>query len=236
MLPLAEPFIGSHGVYGYEYPTQFASGNSELSYAEVLGQSLTESFREASSDQSLTVIGHSAGAMLCMSPGVTCPKSLTHLVLIAGSPDGRWVEHAASFANSPALARADGLERAFLRDPSPENLQRLFLAWWPYYFSPANREIGEAFLRSLNFSPEPYSRRGKFFTGDFAGRVPSEPTAITVIHGSDDHATPPSVFDGHPLKHAANAKFYVISGAGHFPWVEQPQRLKEVLTQRVNAC
>jgi pimeloyl-ACP methyl ester carboxylesterase len=235
MLPLAEPFLATHRVYGFEYPTQFEAENLDDSYAEVLSKSLTDAFREASADQSLNVVGHSAGAMLCVSPGVTYPKTLINLVLISGAPDGRWVEHAAAFADSLAFDEVEERERDFSSDPSPENLQRLFVAWWPYYFSPANREIGETFLRTLTFSAESYVRRGQFFIRDFAGRVPPEPASITVIHGSDDQATPPSVFDGHPLRPGPRAKFIVISGAGHFPWVEQPQMTKEVLS-RVIGC
>ena len=130
MLPLAEPFLATHRIYGYEYPTQFETENLEPSYAEILNVSLTDAFREASADQSLTVVGHSAGAMLCISPGVTCPKTLTNLVLISGAPDGRWVEHAAAFAKSLSIDGVEELERDFFRDPSPENLKRLFVAWW----------------------------------------------------------------------------------------------------------
>jgi hypothetical protein len=50
MLPLAEQFLATHRVYGYEYPTQFEAENLDPSYSEVLSKSLTEAFRKAAEE------------------------------------------------------------------------------------------------------------------------------------------------------------------------------------------
>lgn len=131
--------------------------------------------------------------------------------------------------NLPSLADATA---QLINNPTHDALKELYLLEASYFFSPQNRSKGiEQIVEKLDFCIPTehwwYTEGAKVYSE--IKWVPEKmPTLI--VGGSDDLITPLGVFEQDLRFVRDNITIVNIPNAGHFPWVEQPDLVDEVLT------
>lgn len=171
------------------------------------------------------IVGHSFGGMFpLLFPNL---ENLLKGFVILNSAPSLWLEEAAKCAgqkNIPLLAEpmAD-----FEQNPNQETFKKALLACAPYYFSANNLEKGTELLSQLpfNYFAAVWWLKRASSTNFTAQWVPeSVPTLI--IGASDDCITPITLFERDTRFSRKNIKLTKIQDAGHFPWLEQGDTVK----------
>ena len=175
------------------------------------------------------LIGHSFGGFLPLF----CPKlegMLKGLVILNSTPtlDSPIFAQTVQKYDLPSLAQAQAL---FVEKKSVETLRDLYRLEAEYFFSKKYREAGiKQIINKLEFSISAeywwYTQGPAFYKA--ITWVPQQ-TPTLIISGSEDKMTPLSVFESDARFKRDNIKMLEIKGAGHFPWLEQPEAVKKAI-------
>jgi pimeloyl-ACP methyl ester carboxylesterase len=181
-----------------------------------------------------TIVGQSLGGGVAMQFAYQYPDACDRLVLISSGGLGRdvnWILRLLSLPGSefvlpvavPGFVRDRGnaisrwLHRQGVRPPRVAEM-------WQAYASLADGETRQAFLRTLRSVVDPggqsVSARDRLY---LAAAVPT-----LIMWGDNDPIIPVShAFEAHELM--PGSRLEIFEGAGHFPQVEVPEQLCEVL-------
>lgn len=193
-----------------------------------------DELRRAFGHDRVVVIGHSFGATLALAYAGTHPDRVTALGYVDGVGVGDWrtpyrAERARRLA--PWAERFAELDS---RDRTPaEEVEWRRLSWATDYADPqAGYDLATAMATSSHAINHQVNRALMSFddmdqiTWATAVRCP-----ITLIHGmADPRPVGPVVA---LAAHASAPRKRVVSDAGHLPWVEQPERVREILAEIV---
>jgi proline iminopeptidase len=190
-------------------------------------------------DDKWVVVGHSWGAYLALLTAVAHPETTAALVYISGNgtPE-RWREQGHAIANARTAARLtrDQLQRLTdLEDRArswDEEVEFRRLTWMTDFAEhappPAELEEMATTPLSINFSVNRALSRAELYPSDelldLSGRC--EVPAL-LIHGSNDPR--PDVGAAELADHLPRSHFVRIDGAGHLPWVEQPDAVAHLV-------
>ncbi|MEN9724361.1 MAG: hypothetical protein RJB38_2347, partial [Pseudomonadota bacterium] len=95
LLPVIHKFSESHQIWGYEYPRRFSNQEESVTFERAVAASFSEAlFIVKNNSSDLTILGHSAGAMLTLMSWFPRLETLQSLILVSGAPDGRWTQFA----------------------------------------------------------------------------------------------------------------------------------------------
>ena len=188
----------------------------------------------------IDLLGHSYGSLVALTYAATHPEHVGRLVLVATAT--RLSEEQASLTRTELAAHAgepwfedalDAMQRQGAGDyESDEELAELFARQLPFYFAnPGQAEARfAARISKLPMSADAFrhfeqSERATFNLRPLLTRVRAR---VLVVVGAQDPVLGPTsareVADG-----IEGAWLEVIEDAGHFPWIEQPQRFEEVV-------
>jgi pimeloyl-ACP methyl ester carboxylesterase len=227
LLPLVKSLTSQFSVIGFEYPI---TGDD---YQQALSDSLNKALALVGRAGDLILCGHSAGAMLLLKPWVQLPTNTRHIILISGAPDGKWSKASETIMKKISFPGLQEAESKFKSGPTPELLRQLFVSWAPFYFPPSSMENGRKYLDTLNYRTEPFLLRGTVFSSAHtAGTIPDR-IVITLLHGEQDHLTPANGYAGSAVMKHKRLESFVIPSSGHFPWVESPEQVTNLLTRRI---
>ncbi len=122
---------------------------------------------------------------------------------------------------------AKAMEAASRPTPTDDQMQAAMKTLMPFFFAdPANIANHEADFRATTMSAvakqgQSDSQRDKMF--DLRDRLTQVTAPALIVVGSDDSVCSP--FAARRLHLALpNSKLLLIENAGHFPWLEQPER------------
>ena len=192
--------------------------------------------------EGVDLLGHSYGSLVALSFAAAHPERVGRLVLVATAARLREDQATATQAQLAALAGepwfADALaaaQRVTTGDyRSDAELGELFARQLPFYFARyGEREaayaarMAELPMSGAAFRHFEASERRSFDLRPPAGD--SHGPALVVVGESDPVLGPVSareVVDGLP-----DARLEIIEDAGHFPWVEQPERFERVVRE-----
>lgn len=183
-------------------------------------------------DGKWVVVGHSWGAYLALLTAVAHPETTAALVYVSGNGTPRcWRErgHALAEARTAARLTRDQLQR--LTDlgvgarTRAEEVEFRRLKWMTDFVqhTPPPRELEEMATMplSINFAVNRVLSRAELYPSeellDLCDRCE---VSTLLIHGSHDPR--PDVGAVELANHLPNSHFVRIDGAGHLPWVEQP--------------
>jgi pimeloyl-ACP methyl ester carboxylesterase len=182
------------------------------------------------------LIGHSWGGHLAFHLAVAHPGRVRGLIGIdplGAVPDGGWGRLDTELferleRHSPAdAARAKEMdERAMEGEGTEEEALEAFELVWPYYFAdpPSAPPLPETRVSVPLYAVVVASVNAHFERGTLVGGLPAFEGPFGIIHGEAD-----------PLPHEAgretaalvpHATFDLIPGAGHLPWLEQPEAFR----------
>ncbi len=180
------------------------------------------------------LVGHSFGGMFpLLFPEME--DLLDGLVLLGAAPS-LWLEEASLLAkryNLPDISRVCNL---FTAEPTQDSLQQLLDACVPYHFPASSHAKGREILcrTPCSVGPLVWWERKIIEMPCEAGWIPYKvPTLI--IGGELDTVVPASLFTEDIRFQGRHIQQYCIQGAGHWPWVEQPEKVKKMLKKFV-AC
>lgn len=188
-----------------------------------------------------TVCGHSFGVSLALAYAVRWPERVRALIGISGTgvvDDWSTSYHANANARLTPEQLARRQELSVLRDGGEtewvEELDREYcaLTWAPDF---VRRRRALELAAGLWHAPGPSYQVNRALNADwrrmlaegFGERVSSLDTPVLLIHGADD-PRPPRLSERLATA-LPRAELCVIADAGHWPWLEQPERVASAL-------
>lgn len=179
------------------------------------------------------VIGHSFGGMVALAHALTHPEQVAALVLCGTYPAFDFAEEAVG----RALARASDVQReallAGLAAPFPDQASfvRFFDVALPLYLHQATAaQLAVLAEMRLRFAAMNCTLHRWVPTLDFTARLPEVVVPTLVLTGADDWCCPVertvARFEA-GIPDATRADF---PASGHFPFLEEPERFRAVVT------
>jgi pimeloyl-ACP methyl ester carboxylesterase len=176
------------------------------------------------------LVGHSTGGMQALYlPELE--KHLKGLILMDTAPNAQWQNvFAEEIKKNPIPGLAD-LMNAHKNHPSDETLKALTLASIPYLFTHKGRSAGQKLLESLPYNYQSCEWSEQHFDSIYRARWIPTKSPTFIISGEEDKLTPLSLFLQEKSWHRDNIHFKLIRKAGHFPWIENPDDVRNVFRE-----
>lgn len=193
-----------------------------------------EELRLAFGHDRVVLIGHSFGATLALAYAGTHPERVTALGYVDGVGVGDWRTSYRAERTRRQAPWAGRLAELTDRDRTPEEeVEWRRITWATDYADPqAGYDLAEPMARSPHTIDQQVNRALMTFddmdqiTWATAVRCP-----ITFVHGSSDPRPVGPVVA--LAAHARAPRKRVVTEAGHLPWLEQPERMREILAELV---
>lgn len=172
------------------------------------------------------IVGHSFGGMYpFLFPELE--EVLSGMVILNSSPK-LWMEASARVVEERQLPSIESGMIAMMQNPCEETGMAALLDCVPYYFSQHGLEAGRALISATKFNCHAalwwFQRVGA--VGYAAQWVPQQVNTL-IIGGGDDAMTPFTLFENDERFARENIHLHLVKDGGHFPWIEQPQEVKE---------
>lgn len=172
------------------------------------------------------LIGHSFGGMVpLMSPELE--QHLKGFVILNSAPT-LWLQAAVEYSKPFNLPDLSKEMHEFTVNPNQQTFEIALDACMPYYFPSQTLELGRKLLKQVPFQypPAVWWQRKVIETNFNAKWVPQNvPTLI--INSTHDCICPYTLFQNDKRFHRPNITRKVIQDAGHMPWIEKPDAVKE---------
>lgn len=175
--------------------------------------------------------GHSTGGMYLLStPGLA--GLITGLVLISSAPNANWLAAFAEMTRRHPLPAVDSAAKAYGLDPTPSHLRDLTVASAEWNFTPPTVDYGQRLLKRLPYNVDAVDWSDRNFDHTYAHQwLPDVPTLI--LSGGEDRIVDQSLWDDDPSFSRANILHRTIPNGAHFPWIDQPDAVRECLMEFV---
>jgi len=172
------------------------------------------------------LVGHSFGACLILStPGIE--QRVKALILLDGAPRNN-VDAVNREKTKFNLPDTVPLLANYQKNPSNKSMKEMLLKMVDYYFPASSKDEGKKMLSEVIVNRKSVEWSWAHFWPTYAiHAAPNVPTLI--VGGSADHVTPLYLFEEDKRFLKNNIKIVEIKEAGHFPWIEQPTCVKNVL-------
>jgi proline iminopeptidase len=201
-----------------------------------------DELREFWGHERIIVLGHSFGATLALLYAAAYPEHAAGVVYLGGVGIGDWhTPYYAELERRMTPAQRDRLEDLSARRPRTweEEIEFRTLSWftshadqtmalaWAHEDASVELPINFAANRVLNDETKSWP------PGYLAGLATTVTAPISFIHGDGDPR--PVSFVRELAEHVPHHTFYLIPGAGHSPWRERPDVLRDLLRDAVLA-
>lgn len=172
------------------------------------------------------VVGHSFGGMLpLLYPDLE--DSLAGCVILNSAPVV-WLEEAVVYSKQFDLPDLTKDMQAFIQNPSQETFDAALNACMPYYFPKETLEKGRALLSQVTFQYRPAVwGQIKAIEGKLTAQWIPQNVPTLIIGAKYDCICPFSLYTKDVRFHRENIKLLFIENAGHCPWVENPDAVRE---------
>lgn len=170
-------------------------------------------------------VGHSTGAMYLLSVP-ELEERLRGLVLISSAPDARWYSRYLRMAAENPLVAMQAANRAFEAGRNNETLRDLAVASAPWNFSGDALHLGEALLARMPYNLAAVEWSDSHFDHSYALKWWPKELPTLIVSGSRDRIVAQDFWDDARFA-GSNVARATIENAGHFPWIEQPDAVRE---------
>lgn len=174
-------------------------------------------------------VGHSTGGeYLLVTPALA--RVLEGLVLVSTAPDASWMPVYEEMTTRKPLP---GVERAAARydsEPTDEHLRELAVQSTPWNFLADSVTAGAEMLRRMPYNLGAVQWSAKHFDRDY--RLAWWPTTLPtlIVSGSADRIVTQALWQPKRF-HTDNVIWRVVPEAGHFPWIEQPDAVRDAFAE-----
>ena len=175
-------------------------------------------------------VGHSFGGMLpLLFPEL---EDLLLGCVIMNTTPGLWLEEAARLAKENNLPDLTEDMAAFNANPSQETFEQAMQACMPYYFPKETLAKGAEILGKAHivYQAAVWWQHKAIEMNYNAQWIPQSVETL-IIGGEYDYITPYSMFAKDERFERENITKTCITGAGHAPWVEKPERVKALFSE-----
>lgn len=193
-----------------------------------------EELRLAFGHDRVVLIGHSFGATLALAYAGTHPERVTALGYVDGVGVGDWRTSYRAERTRRQAPWAGRLAELTDRDRTPEEeVEWRRITWATDYADPqAGYDLAEPMARSPHTIDQQVNRALMTFDDmDQITWATAVSCPITFVHGSSDPRPVGPVVA--LAAHARAPRKRVVTEAGHLPWLEQPERMREILAELV---
>jgi len=155
---------------------------------------------------------------------------LSGLVLIGSAPDASWQTQFEEYCLTdfdPLIAKA---EQEYAENPDNETLRKLLIAAAKRCFVTEKSLIaGQQLIRRIPVNHHASEQEAQIFNSkEYKATWIPQKINILIANGSNDYITPSNLFEQNELYHRKNIVLHTISGAGHYPWFENPDEIVQV--------
>lgn len=173
------------------------------------------------------LIGHSFGAMY---PLLFSESEQLKSFLVLSSAPCLWLDTAADLAKQYGVDVLMDDIQAFTFDPNQATFDKALMACAPYYFPDSTLAFGKKFLKNLAFAYRPAVWwLNKSDDINYSAQWIPQHVPTLIVGGTRDLITPISLFKQDKRFARDNIKIVEIDGAGHFPWLEEPQAVSKLI-------
>lgn len=169
-------------------------------------------------------VGHSTGGAYLLS----CPElrgRVRGIGLVDTAPNCDWYAKYVQMTKDNPLPGFDAAMARYLSDQTQPNLAALCVASAEWNFNPAGVEAGRTLLAAMPYNAAAVEWSDKKFDHSYrAAWWPEVP--VLRMAGADDRIVSQGDWNA-PDYHTPNALHWVVPGAGHFPWIENPKAVAE---------
>jgi proline iminopeptidase len=190
-----------------------------------------DALRASLGHEKIVVFGHSFGGALAQIYALDYGDRLAGLILCSTAPALDYLPEALAdlqLRATPeqlAMLQANGAGAA-----DDTAFRRAWMTLLPIYFKSFNPEIGMAMDRATHYSGAGYARAASclahFNTVEKLGQIKC-PTLV--IGGAADWTAPPKHTAARLAEGIAGAELVIFEESGHFPFVEEPDRFRDVV-------
>jgi pimeloyl-ACP methyl ester carboxylesterase len=173
--------------------------------------------------------GHSTGGMYLLSTPELEPH-LEALALLDTAPDALWHPRFVEMTQANPLPDVEAATAIYEADPRDENIAAIAVASAEWNFTPAGLSAGRELLARMPYNSAAVAWSEANF--DHVYRASWWPTRMPVLRlaGSDDRIVWQGGWDD-PRFQTPNVIERIIEGAGHFPWIENPQAVRAAFAE-----
>ena len=171
------------------------------------------------------VVGHSFGGMLpLLYPELE--HILSGLVILNSSPS-LWLEEAVKKAAELNLPDLSLEMQLFTENPNQTTFKQALEACIPYYFTQESLALGREKLLDLafNYAPAVWWQR-KVIEMNYKAQWVPERVPTLIVSAEFDAICPSTLFLEDKRFERSNIVFHYIKNAGHMPWLEKPDAIK----------
>lgn len=218
----------------HRYDQRGCGGSSSTAPADLTIERYVEDLEElrvAWGHERWVVIGHSFGADLALAYAATHPLHVTAVGYLSGTGIGDWRTPYRSERERRRSNFADRLAELSHRErTAAEETEWRTLSWATDYADVADGLVhAQRMAESAHEINHEANRKLRIEDDALIRAAESLTCPIWFVHGAQDIRPVASVMA--LAVHARSARKRVIEGAGHLPWVEQPDRTGEVLLE-----
>jgi pimeloyl-ACP methyl ester carboxylesterase len=200
-----------------------------------------DELREHLGLERLALLGHSHGGFVAMTYASEWPERVERLVIACSlarfSGEQRAEKNRLLAARGSDPDFADAVEARRARDAGAyegeRELQRLLGREFPLYFSrfgPAEQAFVDSALRAVPFAIQALRAFNATIapTFDLREQLARITASTLVLTGDEDYMAGP-LAAAEIASGIVDSRVVVVPGAGHFPWVEEPERVRSAI-------
>lgn len=178
--------------------------------------------------------GHSTGgAYLLWTPELE--ECIVGLALVSSAPNASWYSRYVQTTHDNPIPAMDAAVAAYERCPDNATLRDLAVESAPWNFEAEFVDEGRRLLQGMPYNLHAVEWSDKHFDHTYEKRWWPAQIPTLIISGERDRIVAQDLWVGTEFEQL-NVRRFVIEGAGHFPWVENPRAVRDAfadLTRRV---
>lgn len=178
------------------------------------------------------LFAHSSGGMFALAT-LQLENILGGLVLMDSAPNASWQSCFMEYLTHHSIPEVEMLGKQYEENPSNELLKQMTILSVPYFSILKNIPTMKKLLESLPYNYRSHDWAKKVFDPFYTAKwIPTMPTLI--FAGDQDYLTPLRLFIESKEFHRDNILIREIKDAAHFPWMDNPEGVKEVIFEYLN--
>ena len=174
--------------------------------------------------ESPVFVGHSTGGMYLLDTPALAPL-LRGMALLDTAPDAAWHPLFVEMTRAHPLPGVEAATAVYEADRRDENIAAIAVASAPWNFTPAGLEAGRDLLARMPYCSAAVDWSDAHFDHSYAARWWPSDIPVLRLAGAEDRIVWQGGWDD-PRFRTPNVIDRLIPGAGHFPWIENPEAVR----------
>lgn len=180
----------------------------------------------------VVMVGHSTGGMFVLSVPELEPR-LAGLVLVSSAPHAGWRPVFEQWAAAHPLPGVVEAGERYGAAPGDGTLRDLTVAAAAWNFTAAGLSDGRKLLEGLPYCHEAVAWADEHFDANYRALWTPQTLPTLIISGAEDRVVDQSLWAHDPGFTGPNTLHRTIADAAHFPWIENPDAVRDAFADLV---